>query len=258
MNDSNETRSFVDEADLHAYIDGRLDDAGCVRVEAWLERHPERAEEVRGWQRDAQQLRAALGGLPEPTRQPRLDPAMIRARRRGRMRARLAMAAMLVLTLGVGGLGGWQARNLTTPTGAAPMADALQAYRMFAMSENVQLDATQQHPGDLQAWLDSHFQNAAPLPQLDRAGFHPVGGRLLATEAGPAAMVLYENSQGNAISFYIRPPSPSARPLARGQRREGQLAAAYWSGNGYNYALVSRADSSDVHVIDDASRPSTI
>lgn len=258
MNDMNETGSFLSEADIHAYIDGHLDEAGCARVEAWLDHHPVRAEEIRGWQRDAQQLRAALGGLPTPLDPPTLDPTMIRTRHRHRMRVRLALAAMLVLALGAGGIGGWQARGLTAPVAAAPMADALQAYRMFAMNRHVQLDVTQRHAGDLQAWLDQHFQNAARLPNLDGAGFHPVGGRLLATGSGPAAMVLYENRQGGAISFYIRPPSPHAGTLPRGQRREGQLAAAYWSGHGYNYALVSRADASDVRAIRDASLPSPI
>lgn len=254
----NEMNLPPDEAEIHAYIDGRLDESGCTRVAAWLDHHPDRAEEVRGWQRDAQQLRAALGGLPTSADQHPLDPTAIRARHRHRVRTRLTLAAMLVVTLGVGGIVGWQARSLSTPVAAAPMADALQAYRMFALDRHAQLDVTQRHAGDLQAWLDQHFQNAARLPNLDDAGFHPIGGRLLATDSGPAAMVLYEDRQGSAISFYIRPPSPHVGALPRGQRREGQLATAYWSGSGYNYALVSRADGPDERVIRDAFPPSPI
>lgn len=253
MNDLNERDSFLSETEIHAYVDGRLDAAGCARVEAWMTHHPARAEEVRGWQRDVQQLRAALGDLPTSD-QPAFDPVVIRARRRHRARTRLALAAMLVLTLGAGGFGGWQARNLAMPAAAAPMADALQAYRMFAMNRQTQLDLTQRHAGELQAWLDQHFQDAGRLPNLDDAGFHPVGGRLLATDSGPAAMVLYKDQHGGTISFYIRPPSPNAGALPRGQRREGELAATYWSGNGYNYALVSRDDTTDVHTIRDASK----
>jgi anti-sigma factor RsiW len=107
-------------------------------------------------------------------------------------------------------------------------------------------------PG-LQAWLLKHFRNAPQLPDLDGAGFHPVGARLLATDSGPAAMVLYQNVQGGAISFYIRPPSPSHGVLPRGQRRDGQLVAAYWSGSGYNYALVSRDIAPEVRAIHEAA-----
>lgn len=258
MNDMHETRPFPSEADIHAYVDGQMDATDCARMETWLTSNPPRADEIRGWQRDAQQLRAALGGLPPAAGQRTLDPTTIRARRRHRVRARIAMAAVLVLTLGVGAVGGWQARRLPAPVASAPMADALQAYRMFASNQHLNLDVTQHTPGQLQTWLLQHFPNALQLPDLDGAGFHPVGARLLATDSGPAAIVLYQNAQGGAISFYIRPPSPSHGALPRGQRRDGQLVATYWSGNGYNYALVSPANASEVRAIREAAFPPSI
>ena len=254
----NEINPFPSEADIHAWVDGRMDAADCARMEAWLVRNPHRAEEIRGWQSDAQQLRAALGGLPPAACQRTLDPTTIRARRRRRVRARIAMAAVLVLTLGVGMVGGWQARRLAATAASAPMADALQAYRMFASNRHLNLDVTQREPGQLQSWLLQHFRNAPRLPDLDGAGFHPVGARLLATDSGPAAMVLYQNAEGGAISFYIRPPSPSHGVLPRGQRRDGQLVATYWSGNGYNYALVSPVNASDVRAVREAAFPPSI
>nr|WP_254696190.1 hypothetical protein [Lysobacter enzymogenes] len=72
-----------DEHDLHAYIDGRLDPARRAEVEAWLARQPERLAELQAWQRDAQQLRAALAGAARrrnrrwtraPARRPRPPP----------------------------------------------------------------------------------------------------------------------------------------------------------------------------------------
>lgn len=256
MNEHDMTSWQPDEAVIHAYVDGRLEETTGARMEAWLDHHPDRAAEIRAWRRDAQQLRAAFGDLPA-TVPSALEPTTLRTRRRHRLRARMALAAGLVLALGAGGLGGWQAHTMFTPAAAAPMADALQAYRMFATERHANFDVVQRSTGELQAWLDQRFQRAAPLPDLDASGFTPVGGRLIATDSGPAAMVLYENRNGDAISFYIRSPSPHAGMLPRGQRREGQLAAAYWSGNGYNYALVSRADTPDLRVIRDASRSSS-
>lgn len=115
------------------------------------------------------------------------------------------------------------------------------------------LDVTQHTPGQLQAWLLEHFRNAPRLPDLDGAGFHPVDARLLVTDSGPAAMGLYQSAQGGAISFYIRPPSPSHGVLPRGQRRDRQLVATYWSGNGCNYALVSPANATEVRAIREAA-----
>lgn len=252
MNGHDTTNWHPEDAVIHAYVDGRLDEATSARLQAWLERHPDRAAEIRGWRRDAQQLRATFGDLPVQAVPSTLDPVNLRMRRRRRLRARMALAAGLVLALGAGSMGGWQAHAMFTPA-AAPMADAVQAYRMFATGRQANLDVVQRHAGELQAWLDQRFQRAAPLPDLDASGFKPVGGRLIATDSGPAAMVLYENHDGDAISFYIRSPSSRAGTLPRGQRREGQLAAAYWSGEGYNYALVSRADTTDLRVIRDAS-----
>jgi anti-sigma factor RsiW len=258
MNGSQDMNAPPSEAEIHAWVDGRLDDADRLRVEDWLATQPERADEIRAWQRDAQQLRAAFGGFPTQARQTALDPVAVRGWRRRRLRSRLALAAALVLTLGMGGIGGWQARSLSGPAAAAPMADALQAYRLFAADRETAMDVTQRHAGDLQHWLDQHFEHAPELPNLRDAGFHPVGGRLLATDNGPAAIVLYEDPDGSAISFYIRPPARGAGALPRGDRREGQLAAAYWSGSGYNYALVSRANGPDLRALRDAALPSSI
>lgn len=258
MHDVGPTASFPSETQIHAYVDGQLDDTERMRLEHWLDQHPARAKEIRGWQHDAQQLRAAYGGFPTSAHRRTFDLMAIRLRRANRRRTRLAITAALVLALGIGVAGGWQARRLAAPVATAPMADALQAYRMFAADRHLHLDVTQHEPGQLQAWLGKHFPNAPRLPQLSSAGFHPVGARLLATGSGPAAMVLYENAQGGAISFYIRPPSPARGVLPRGQRRDGQLVATYWSGSGYNYALVSPANTADVQAIHDAAfSPST-
>lgn len=249
----NESHAPPDESDLHAYVDDRLDAAERARVEAWLARHPARAEELRAWRNDARQLRAAFGIVPEATELTRLDPAAIRRRRQRRRRARAALAAALVLAFGLGMLGGWQVRQLQTRE-SPPMADAVQAYRMFALHRTVAFDRVQKHPGELQAWLAARFPQSQPLPSLTSAGFHPTAGRLLATASGPAALVLYEDAHGDAVIFYLRQPSAAHGLLPRGQRNEGQLATAYWSGKGYNYALVGRARGPDLGVIRDAAQ----
>jgi anti-sigma factor RsiW len=65
---------------------------------------------------------------------------------------------------------------------------------------------------------------------------------LTTTEQGPAAMVVYKDGQGRTLSFYIRPPGELNNLLPRGTRRDGNLQADYWSGSGYNYAVVGPAD----------------
>src|SRR5699024_5127524 len=122
MNDEHDPKPMIDEREIHAYVDGRLDEADRQRVEAWLARHPDRAEEIRRWRRDAQQLRATFGAPPDIADPAAFDPTVIRNRRRQRRRSRLAATAVLLLTLGVGLVGGWQANRWAVPAPTAPMA----------------------------------------------------------------------------------------------------------------------------------------
>ncbi|UCP00509.1 anti-sigma factor [Metapseudomonas lalkuanensis] len=225
------------EDDLHAYLDGELDAEQSRAVEAYLAANPEAAARVEAWRRDAQMLRVALAN-PGLAPNPRLDPVAIRASLRARKQRRLALAASFVLALGAGGLGGWQARDMSLLAANPPMQDALQAHRLFAASQVVDIRARQ--PGELQAWLDQRFSHAARIPDLSPYGFTPVGGRWLVTEQGAAALLLFEDSQGQRVSLYLRAPGSLYPSMKQGQRRDGGLEARYWSRDGYNYALVSR------------------
>lgn len=230
------------ERDLHAYVDHQLSEDDRRLVETFLTSNPEVADQVRAWQQDAQQLRAALSGVLQQPANPELDPAMIRQRLKRQSRRHLASAAVLLIAVSVGGFSGWQAREMTFTGAQLPMTDALQAYRLIAQQGILPADYKASDDGDMQGWLDRYFTQANRLPDLSGAGFKPASGRLLSTEQGPAAMVVYENQGGQKISFYVRPPGPKNFMLPRGSRSDGDLQAEYWSGSGYNYAMVSPAD----------------
>lgn len=226
------------EHDIHAYVDGHLDDPRRGEVERYLSRHAEQADEVHGWRQDAQQLRALLAGDLAPA--PALDPSRVRERARHRRFVRLGMAAGIVLCLFVGGIAGWAARGIGS--GDAPMADAMQAYRLLALDRGVGMDITTGNENDLRAWLSGRVGQDVRLPDLADAGFRPIGGRLFATNEGPAAMVLYDDGSGHTVSFYVRPPGPARHFLPRGAREDDGLLANYWSEGGHNYAVVAVAD----------------
>ncbi|MBK5417990.1 anti-sigma factor family protein [Pseudomonas sp. TH31] len=230
------------ERDLHAYVDHQLSDADRRLVETFLASNAEISALVRAWQQDAQQLRAALGGALQQPANPELDPTLIRQRLKRQSRRHLASAAMLLVAVSIGGISGWQARDMTLVSAQAPMTDAIQAYRLIAQQGILPADYKVSDDGDMQGWLDRYFTKANRLPDLSGAGFKPVSGRLLSTEQGPAAMVVYEDPTGHKISFYVRPPGPKNYLLPRGSRSDGELQAEYWSGAGYNYAMVSPSD----------------
>jgi anti-sigma factor RsiW len=238
------------ERDLHAYVDHQLGNDDRRLVETFLASNPEVAAQVRAWQQDAQQLRAALSGALQQPVNPDLDPALIRQRLKRQSRRHLASAAVLLIAVSVGGFSGWQAREMTFASAAPlPMTDALQAYRLIAQQGILPADYKVSDDGDMQAWLDRYFTQANRLPDLAGAGFKPVSGRLLSTEQGPAAMVVYEDVGGHKISFYVRPPGPKNYLLPRGSRSDGELQAEYWSGAGYNYAMVSPSDTAAARML---------
>ena len=227
------------ERELHAYVDHQLSDDDRRLGDTDLAGNAEGAAQVRAWQMDAQQLRAALSGALQQPANPALDPALIRQRRKRQARRHLASAAVLLIAVSIGGISGWQAREMTLIRTALPMADAMQAYRLFAQQGVMPADYQVNDGGNMQGWLDRYFTQANRLPDLSAAGFAPVSARLLSTEQGPAAMVMYVNEGGHKISFYVRPPGPKNFLLPRGSRSDGELQAEYWSGGGYNYAMVS-------------------
>ena len=238
------------ERDLHAYVDHALSETERHEVELYLQAHPEAAAQVHAWQHDAQVLRTELHqSLLQPAN-PALDPQAIRQRQRQHSQRHWARAAVLLIAVSIGGLGGWQARQMTLAASTLPMTDALVAHRMFAEQGVLPADYKVRQGSEMQGWVDRYFSRAERLPDLSGAGFMPVSSRLLSTDQGAAAMVLYEDEKGQQISFYIRPPGPQNNLLPRGSRRDGNLQADYWSGPGYNYAMVGPADGPAAKLLD--------
>ncbi|NIE75087.1 anti-sigma factor [Pantoea sp. Ap-967] len=234
------TRLIPSEDELHAYVDDRLAPQRRGEVQAWLAANPLEAARVEAWRNDARRLRAALAGFAEQPGAAPLDLRQVQRQVRQRRQRRLASAAVLLLALGVGGLGGWQARQVTLAGDVLPMADAVQAHRLFAGSEALDIQASD--PAQLRDWLGRHFSRVGQLPDLAGYGFQPVGARLLSNEQGPAALLVFQDRNGQRISLFLRSPGDHFERMPQGQRVDGQLEARYWSHGAYNFALVSAAD----------------
>lgn len=249
------TMLIPSEHDLHAYADGQLDPARRQDVEAYLASHPDAAAEIEQIRSQTEALRRRHADLSRYAAPERLDPACVRKTLRTRARRRMALAATVALTLGIGSLGGWQARETAMRASYLPMADAVQAYRMFASEAAAPMvDFRSSQPAELQAWLNRHFMQPAPLPDFNAYGYEPVGGRLMSTESGPAAIVLYQAKNGESILYYVRSPG-RALHFAHGKRRDGNLMAQYWKQGRYLYAVVSPSDTPAARAVQQAVSP---
>ncbi|CAJ96511.1 Transmembrane activator of PrtI [Cupriavidus necator] len=245
------------EPELHAYVDGELDETRRRQIESLIASQPELARQAEQIRQESQRLRASME--PPPADTPvRLDPFRIRRELRDRMRHRVAVAASLVLALTVGGMGGWQTREIAFQQNYLPMADAMSAYRLFAVSDTPQMvDVKTSDPRQLQTWLDQHFVQPAPLPDFSSYGFRPVSGRLMSSEQGTAAMILYQNQKMESIVYYVRPPG-NLLHFSNGARKEGNLLAQYWRNGRYFYAVVSATDTPTTLPVQRALEPGRI
>lgn len=221
--------------ELHAYVDGRLPSGRRAEVEAWLASHPDEAAKVRAWKRDAEALRSVWGGAATLPAAPRLAPARIRRRLRAKRLAAAARAAALILTLGLGGAGGWLLHDARNGNDTLPMADAVTAYRLLA-DRQVAMDFGGDRVGGLQDWLGQNFSEAGRVPDLSSQGYALRGARMLSTPEGPAAMLVYEDHQGGTVGVYLRPRTQRMR---EGTRRDGGLMARYWAQGDTAIAVVS-------------------
>ena len=89
-------------------------------------------------------------------------------------------------------------------------------------------------------WLSKRLGRQLVVPDLTAAGFRLMGGRLLPAEDGPAAQFMYQNSNGERLTLYLR--AGVGRETAFRYHEEGGVGAFYWSDEGFGYAIAAKAD----------------
>ncbi|OMP95605.1 anti-sigma factor family protein [Raoultella terrigena] len=243
--------NLPDENLLHAWLDGETDERTSREIESWLRDRPAVAREVEGWRQDKLRLQHAVNRTDIRYLSVNSDPARLRFRLRQRRIQRLALAFSLVLALGAGSLGGWQLKeHVQSPT--LPMEDAVQAYKLFGdLPQLASMDIRTSEPPMLENWLRRYFISGTLPPNLERYGFKLIGARLMASEQGASALVLYETAGGKRIAWYIR---HQAVHLSKGARQSDGLVAQYWSDSHYNYAMVSPVDGDNLPALRAAIR----
>lgn len=227
---------MVNEAQLHAYVDGALSEAERASVEAHLAAHPDDAARVDAYRAQNEALHRAFDPVLDEVHGLRFG-----APKRDRWRWG-AIAATFAGGLVVGAL--LHAAWLDRRAGAAgPLAIARQAAMAHAaylpeVRHPVEVAASdEQH---LVAWLSKRLDTQVRAPSLAAAGYRLLGGRLLppAGEVGaaPVALFIYENAQGKRLSLLVR-REPSANDTAFRFAQQGGTNVFYWIDGPLGYAL---------------------
>ena len=246
------------EDDLHAFVDDALDDARRRAVQAHLDTHPESADRVARLRAQRQRLRSAFASVadePVPSRlnlRSIVEEHAMATRRTGQWR----IAAAVVLALGLGGAGGWLARGSSgeASAGIASLSrEANASYATYAFDAAHPVEIDGEHKAQLVSWVSTRLQRPVAVPDLQPAGYHLIGGRLVATEHGPAALFLYDDAAGARLAVLVRPMTIE-RDTPAMQRNDGPFGGWSWADKGLGYSIVGNGRGTDLHPLADDVR----
>lgn len=244
----------IGEDDLHAYVDERLEPARARQVITYLAAHPEAAERVAAYARQREALRAALALVAaEPVPAGLRLPCILE--RNGLLpsqwhRPLLTLAAAVLLLVG-GMAGGWSLRGRLAPpqSGVTALArEAADSYSVYADDPVRPVELGGDARGDLQRWFSDRLRRPIAVPDLDRAGYRLLGGRLVATPHGPAGLFLYQDGTGARLGVLVRPMAID-RTARMARRDYGPIAGYTWADRGLGYSLVGHAASPALHPV---------
>ncbi len=232
----------VTEADLQAYVDGRLDTGRRARVEGWLAARPEEAERVAAYRRLSGEVRAAYQAMwSEP-----VPEGLTRARARRKWLPKVALAAgWLALGIAIGVIATLELRA-TRPGGSLLASESAVMARRAAIA-HATYSPEVRHPVEvaaaeeshLIAWLSKRLGVQVRAPKLNEAGLSLVGGRLLPGESGPVAQFMYEMRNGRRLTLYVRQERGHTAETAFRYAREHNVGVFYWIDRDVGYAIAS-------------------
>lgn len=233
----------VDETELHAYVDGCLNDERRAEVEAYLAAHPAEAARVQAYREQNRALHELFDPVLEEPVPERILP---------RSRAALSLRgpayrqyAAMILAAFIGGVLGW---TLHTPPKPPDMArpslaqQAAVAHVVYAPDVRHPVEVTADQEAHLVQWLSRRVGVPLRAPHLGDTGYELVGGRLLPGEAGPAAQFMYQDATGRRLTLYVRTVEAGSKETAFRFAQERGVGVFYWVEGSLAYALSGELD----------------
>lgn len=235
------SREPFSESDIHAFVDGRLDERKHRKFEAWLSDNPEVAKRVAAYRSQNEALQAQYDQVAEEP-VPAAMTALVANPHSSWLASGLPRIAAMLLLLFAGAIGGWGLRGLDISPARPPglpeyVERAIGAHVVYAaeIRHPVEVDAAQKD--HLVAWLSKRLGSPLRAPRLRNAGFELVGGRLLADAGQPAAQFMYEDDAGRRVTVYVR--SHQGKETAFKFSGNRDISTFYWIDAPFAYALAA-------------------
>ena len=203
-------------------------------------------------------LRCASKARFEPEEPIRVSDS--RSRRNSRARAHRARTlGVIVLSFGAGALmtawgGGLTGRlpaelagrsataqafsGAANGAGAHLVHHAIEAYRTFATDPVRPVEVAA--PAKFSSWLTNRVAAPVRSPDLSSEGLRLIGARLTPGDGSPAALILFQDAEGERVALFIEKATASLKGAGRSRSRS--LAASWWAQGGAGYAVVGAAD----------------
>lgn len=239
---------LIGEDDLQAYVDGYLTPERRSAVETYFATNATAAAQVSAYISQRQALREALRAKAAEPVPSHLRISSLIASQHGSSKRLWKTAAAAAIWLGLGitvGASGhaWVAsrEEAATPGTGRVAQDAITAYRTYVVEKAHPVEVGANQEAHLVQWLSRRVGKPLQAPNLTAQGFRLIGGRLLPADNSPAALFMYENDQGNRLTFYARLEHQET-PTAFRFESEGDIAAFTWIDQDLSYVITGRTD----------------
>ena len=227
---------MVTEADLVAYVDGKLSTERAAIVAAWLDQHPADRARIDQWRPQSDILHAALDPVLLEPIPDRLSAHL--AERRRPWLTPLAMAASLVIGVGVG-FGIWGGTPQSTANNIA--AIALSAHDVYIREVRHPIEVPVSDEAHLVAWLSNRMDTEIAPPDLSGDGLSLLGGRVVPDNGQPAALLMYEDATGERYTLLVVRNAETEITSFR-YVSAGSSGTTYWLAGPIGYAFSGPGD----------------
>ncbi len=229
---------------LHAYVDGQLDARNRLDMEKHLAENEEARERAKDYQLMNDLLRQLYDPILDEPVPPTLQITQPERRERSPLFTRLAAAAVL---LAIGLFSGYYlGANLATPPMIAEsetehvVGEAVMAYTVYAPEVRHPVEVGGDQRDHLVSWLSKRMGHNIIAPHLDNLDMRLLGGRLLASDDGPGALLMYEDPQGKRIIFYVCLTDEKSSAFHYSKQRD--VSVFYWVDNAVIYAIAGEIE----------------
>ena len=242
----------VTDAELNAYLDGELDQADYLRIEAYLAEHPKIAERLG----NDRVIKAGLHRLFDKVLCEDVPEHLyknVNLKSNYTNKHIILKVAMITGIILVSGLGGWMLNTDRQPSPVPVFAHLVQpatfAHIIYSTDALHPVEFNAKDQNILTSWLSTRMHTNITAPILTNAGFKLIGGRLLPSSNRMAAQFMYENTAMARVTVYIRRYTWAGKITSFTYAEENGVGVYFWHNRTMGYAVTGEINKDQLIVV---------